>query len=58
MVFEYNEYNELKGAVLNDFKRFSEWGFNAKQIYPATLEEYQYGGYYKTRIYVSICLLY
>lgn len=36
-------YDELKEAVGEDFERFSQWGFNEEQIFPAILNEYKYG---------------
>lgn len=36
------QYKELKDGVKEDFERFSQWGFNEKQILPAILNEYKY----------------
>ena len=40
MIFQYNE---LKDSIEDDFERFSKWGFNEKQIFPAVMDEYKYG---------------
>ena len=40
MIFEYDE---LKECVTEDFERFYDMGFNAKQIFPAILKEYEHG---------------
>ena len=40
MIFEYDE---LKECVTEDFERFYDMGFNAKQIFPAILNEYEHG---------------
>lgn len=37
------EYEELKECVKEDFERFYEMGFNAKQIFAAVLNEYEHG---------------
>ena len=36
-------YDELKEAVREDFERFYQMGFNARQILPAVLNEYKHG---------------
>lgn len=40
MIFRYNE---LKEFVQEDFDRFYQMGFDAAQIAPAVLNEYEYG---------------
>ncbi len=40
MIFKYQE---LKECVKEDFERFYEMGFTGKQIFPAILNEYEYG---------------
>ncbi len=40
MIFKYDE---LKECVKEDFERFHNMGFNEKQIFPAVLNEYEYG---------------
>lgn len=40
MIFEYEE---LKEYVEEDFERLYKMGFNENQIFPAVLNEYEYG---------------
>ena len=40
MIFKYQE---LKECVKEDFERFYEMGFTGEQIFPAILNEYEYG---------------
>ena len=56
------EYEELRECVEEDFGRFFKMGFNAEQIYPAVLNEYEHGEDYslveEVCIHVFLSLLY
>ncbi len=59
MIFQYEE---LKEYVKEDFERFCKMGFNENQIFPAVLDEYEYGEKFdfveNACIHVFLILLY